>query len=218
MDPNTFAQLNAAYHNGVYGQEETLDIQEWVEALIEEGYDLDQYTDEELYEAYLAVLEEGYKKLPVDRMIAKSKQLSKLPKAPGEPRWGKNDERASFIRKTAGTHNTSKVKKVEQQNRKRGENKDIQQENLDLYDLVSEYLVSEGFCDSYGDADVIMANMSEEWRESILDEAEKVFPLRKVADKTNKLRQRIKDSKSPEEREKLLKRMNKMDDEYWQPN
>jgi hypothetical protein len=54
MDPITFAQLNAAYHKGVYGQGETLDIQEWVEALIEEGYDLDEYTDDELYEAYLA--------------------------------------------------------------------------------------------------------------------------------------------------------------------
>jgi hypothetical protein len=44
-------------------------------------------------------------------------------------------------------------------------------EELDLYDIVSEYLVSEGFCDSYEDADVIMANMSEEWRESILESA-----------------------------------------------
>ena len=52
MDPITFAQLNAAYHKGVYGQEEVLDIQEWVEALIDEGYDLDEYSDDELYEAY----------------------------------------------------------------------------------------------------------------------------------------------------------------------
>jgi hypothetical protein len=43
-------------------------------------------------------------------------------------------------------------------------------EELDLYDIVSEYLVTEGFCDSYEDADVIMANMSEEWRESIMEE------------------------------------------------
>jgi hypothetical protein len=43
-------------------------------------------------------------------------------------------------------------------------------EELDLYDIVSEYLVSEGFCDSYEDAGVIMANMSEEWRDGILDE------------------------------------------------
>lgn len=46
----------------------------------------------------------------------------------------------------------------------------LNREELDLYDIVSEYLVSEGFCESYEDADVIMANMSEDWREDILDE------------------------------------------------
>jgi hypothetical protein len=43
-------------------------------------------------------------------------------------------------------------------------------ENIDIYDIVSEYLVSEGFCDSYEGAAVIMANMSEAWRESIMEE------------------------------------------------
>jgi hypothetical protein len=43
------------------------------------------------------------------------------------------------------------------------------EESSDLYDIVSNYLVSEGFCDSPEAADVIMANMSEEWRESIVD-------------------------------------------------
>ena len=54
MDPNTLAQLNEAYQKGVYTSEESLEVdtelQEWVEALIEEGYDLDEYTDEEIYE------------------------------------------------------------------------------------------------------------------------------------------------------------------------
>jgi hypothetical protein len=64
MDPIVFGQLNEAYHRGVYSPEETLSeeeligIEEWVEALIEEGYDLDEYTDDELYEAYLADLDE----------------------------------------------------------------------------------------------------------------------------------------------------------------
>jgi hypothetical protein len=43
-------------------------------------------------------------------------------------------------------------------------------EELDLYNTVSEYLVSEGFCDSYEDADVIMVNISEQWIDGILDE------------------------------------------------
>jgi hypothetical protein len=245
MDPITFAQLNAAYHKGVYGQEETLDIQEWVEVLIEEGYDLDEYTDDELYEAYLADSKNyaGMSGQRLARVMGKVADLSRTSQRFASDtnvisqarRAGHTDkdvkqasqeyaDRADKIISRIGKHDPEKVKARETQNRKTINVRATPvsgpslAEELDLYDLVSEYLVSEGFCDSYEDADVIMANMSEEWRESILDEAEKVFPLRKVADKTNELRQRIKDSKSSEEREKLLKRMKKMDDEYWQPN
>jgi hypothetical protein len=44
-------------------------------------------------------------------------------------------------------------------------------EDVDLYDLVLEHLLDEGFADTEEAATVIMANMSEEWREEILDEA-----------------------------------------------
>jgi hypothetical protein len=45
------------------------------------------------------------------------------------------------------------------------------QESVDLYDIVLEHLLDEGYADSEEAATVIMANMSEEWREEILDEA-----------------------------------------------
>ena len=41
----------------------------------------------------------------------------------------------------------------------------------DTFDTVLEYLIAEGYADSNESALVIMANMSEEWREEILDEA-----------------------------------------------
>jgi hypothetical protein len=61
MDSKVFWRLNEAYQLGVCNQieeetlteEELLGLQEWVEALIEEGYNLDEYSDDELYEAYL---------------------------------------------------------------------------------------------------------------------------------------------------------------------
>ena len=43
-------------------------------------------------------------------------------------------------------------------------------EDVDLYDVVLEHLLDEGFADTEEAATVIMANMSEEWREEILDE------------------------------------------------
>ena len=63
------------------------------------------------------VLDEGYKELPVDKMIAKSKSLTKRTRKPGAPRWEKEDERASKIRKTAGTHSRAAVRKVEKANK-----------------------------------------------------------------------------------------------------
>ena len=46
-------------------------------------------------------------------------------------------------------------------------------EDVDLYDIVLEHLLDEGFADTEESATVIMANMSEEWREEILDEEDK---------------------------------------------
>ena len=42
---------------------------------------------------------------------------------------------------------------------------------LDMFDLVKGHLLDEGYADTEEAALVIMANMSEDWRESILDEA-----------------------------------------------
>jgi hypothetical protein len=161
MDPNTLAQLNEAYQKGVYTSEESLEVdtelQEWVEALIEEGYDLDEYTDEEIYEAFISPYKgktshnnpQGHS--PATKADLKSKKLQET--EPGSVRQKNQTRRAGHLAKMF----------------KAG--RDTMREEVDLYDLVSEYLVSEGYCDSYEDADVIMANMSEEWREGILDEA-----------------------------------------------
>ena len=59
-------------------------------------------------------------------------------------------------------------------------------ETVDLYDIVLEHLLDEGFADTEESATVIMANMSEEWREEIL-EAYKDFPTHKVTTKAGKL-------------------------------
>ena len=44
-------------------------------------------------------------------------------------------------------------------------------ETVDLYDVVLEHLIEEGYADTEEAATVIMANMSEEWKEEILDGA-----------------------------------------------
>jgi DNA-binding protein Fis len=43
-----------------------------------------------------------------------------------------------------------------------------QQEQTDLYDIILSHLLDEGYADTQEQAEAIMVNMSEEWRDSIL--------------------------------------------------
>ena len=44
-------------------------------------------------------------------------------------------------------------------------------EDLDLYDIILSHLLDEGYADTQEAAEVIMVNMSEEWRDDILEES-----------------------------------------------
>jgi hypothetical protein len=237
MDPQILMQINEIYRNEVYSEPESADINHWVSQLISEGYDLDNYSDEELYEAYLEDLDEGWRPANTGKISAQAFKLEKqkdpnfkvldtavnnlLSKSTRTPtsknivnrnlqlaRLQRNKDRAyGEVRRHGATSDMSAPevqKKVtdlgktisdndikqraintiaNMQTRRTPEEQKkqaasirfhdtfVKKEELDLYDIVSEYLVSEGFCDSYDDADVIMANMSEEWRESILESA-----------------------------------------------
>ena len=43
-----------------------------------------------------------------------------------------------------------------------------QREQVDLYDIILSHLLDEGYADTQEAAEVIMVNMSEDWRESIV--------------------------------------------------
>jgi len=255
MDPINLMLLNEAYRHGVYteetlSEEELVSIEEWVEALIEEGYDLDDYSDEELYEAYLIEANRGEKYLNLSpNEIAKRRQ-------PFLPRSGYKGEeethnRQVWSRKGSGSvkgGDPSLGKTVWQGGRKpdgdldrmrdidhkrsRGRKTKGMNEELDLYDIVSEYLVSEGFCDSHEDADVIMANMSEEWRESIvntlieegfvspykaphahgrsMDNPGRLSPAMKAMDKSDELQRTQPGSERQKMQTRRSKQLNKM--------
>ena len=47
----------------------------------------------------------------------------------------------------------------------------ITKESYDIFDAILEHLIAEGYADTNESALVIMANMSEEWREEIINEA-----------------------------------------------
>ena len=47
----------------------------------------------------------------------------------------------------------------------------VNNEEVDIYDIVLSHLLDEGYADTIESAEAIMVNMSEEWRDEIIDEA-----------------------------------------------
>jgi hypothetical protein len=76
-----------------------------------------------------------------------------------------------YIRRSAGAK--------ERHLKQREGRKRIQQESYDLYDIILSHLIDEGYADTEDAAAVIMVNMSEEWRESILEEFEQLNEISK---------------------------------------
>ena len=56
---------------------------------------------------------------------------------------------------------------------------------FDMFDVVKGYLIGEGYADTEESALAIMANMSEEWRESIVEETKRTEYLQKKFNKEN---------------------------------
>lgn len=104
----------------------------------------------EMYEGYEPMTPERQGK--VDRQVQKAHRDENLA-------VGKGDE--------AGA-NKQMQRRIAMQSRQK-----MRTEDLDLYDLILDYLLDEGFCDDEEAATVIMTHMSEDWREEILDEAVK---------------------------------------------
>lgn len=127
----------------------------WVNSLIEEGYDLSDYTWDDMYEYYVS---EAKKPLPTGRMSNQAR--SAWVKAKRAVETGNEPER----KKQIGRYNAISFPDT-RRNQLKSKN-----EEVDLYDIIFSHLLDEGYADTNEDALAIMANMSEEWKENILDE------------------------------------------------
>ena len=143
---------------------------------------------------------------PGGRSSTETRSARKPDPTPTTPTTSKPKRKSEFIDRSGASDQGN-----------RGSRRRIREERED-FDIITEFLFVEGYADTIESAELIAENISETWVNEILDEAEKVFPLGKVADKMRKVGGEMKSSKSPEEKEKLRKRLNKMGDQYWQPN
>ena len=72
------------------------------------------------------------------------------------------------------------------------EKKQLGRESYDLHDVILSHLINEGYADTVEAAESILVNMSEDWRESIVEESKKK-PMVKVQVDPKKLGYRVAD-------------------------
>ena len=63
--------------------------------------------------------------------------------------------------------------KQKEKQRRKGLAKDAMGEAVDLYDIILSHLIDEGYAETPEAAEAIMVNMSEEWREDIMEISDK---------------------------------------------
>ena len=147
-------------------------VENWVQSLLEEGYDLSDYTWNEMYENYIISEQQGILgniidagaevvKKPIENFA--NKKVGGIPGAlgiPGAVAGQKVDQTAQQLKNKdfGGAFKTVA-----------GGVQSLMQSH-DLYDTILEYLISEGYADTNENALVIMANMSEDWKYSILED------------------------------------------------
>ena len=131
-----------------------------VNALVEEGYDLSNYTWDEMYEVCLDEAVKGASRHDTEMRKAASTERksgikNRLSPAAGKDNADKMQRDVKFFDKL-----TKKNRNVVGL---------VTKEEVDIFDAILEYLVAEGYADTNESALVIMANMSEEWRQSIVE-------------------------------------------------
>ena len=198
------------------------EVEAWVNALVEEGYDLSEYTWDDMCEMYLDEARradrEGYERgtaanptraqtdVPhsdpsqrtslhskfrrrsdemgrARRNSPRNRSGGRTPVSAKEKAFLQAGDRTSPGRGHVRSPNVGDTgrhsgegrydredKKNPKLNPKHSANRENAAESFDLFDTILEYLVAEGYADTNEAALVIMANMSEEWKQSIVEE------------------------------------------------
>ena len=161
MNSKDYRNIREAYLQ-VYNPQELTEeqvweeVETWVNSLLEEGYDLSDYTWDELYESYFD--EAQYTPSP------------QIQQPPAEVRNAPKNKLSPVS--TVGTGLAAAYVGNEIGKKLLKKKPDVKGvfEKLDIFGIVLEYLITEGYADTQEAAERIMVNMSEEWRESIVEE------------------------------------------------
>ena len=157
------------FKKGFVGEE----VEAWVSALVEEGYDLSEYTWDDMCEMYMNLDEgnRGENETGMSNVSKLKRRQKKFAAGIVHP-----DEAGELEGERQKAHRSGRYVPTRGSGVREGYN---------TFDAILEHLVSEGYADTNESALVIMANMSEEWRQSIVEGGTGVFVPSRVDDFNN---------------------------------
>jgi hypothetical protein len=167
-------------------------------------------------------IEEGYRKLNVGKMMRQAARKPvkaaqryedahfgygaprKMNTVAGEPNWlvQRALKQAAKMARVASRHSEVRSRGQEELNRRRGGMK----EDYDLFDLVLEHLIDEGYADSLESAEAIIENMSDEWLETIFEAEGSYGQTPKAHERYSNRARQLKDSKRNRRKADILAR------------
>ena len=168
----------------------------------------------ELYQAYLEVHQpqEEVEQLDEGRYTSLSALSRESQKRKEDKERGRPETQAEIHGRLAmgdfspGASQKERARGGRQRLKDRG--KVPQKGGKDMFEHILEHLVAEGYADTNENALAIMANMSEEWKQSIVEE-EKPYPEEKVNAKIQKVKKKEEiaiHQRNPQEADKQYKR------------
>lgn len=167
-------------------------VENWVNSLLAEGYDLSDYTWEDMYAAYIEEAKkdedekeyEGYgksskftqdtdaKKFRPGVDVPKVKKFGRISKAMPPSISGHATKTISANTRAsggdAGAPRSQKIATTTKLVKTKSGWKKVQAEEFDAYDIILMHLLDEGYASNPDSAEKIMSNMSEQWIKSIL--------------------------------------------------
>jgi hypothetical protein len=156
---------------GVIGRSAGLkeEVELWVNNLLEEGYDLSEYSWDDMFAIYESV-KDPEKLLESSGRTPENEKYWKMLVRKYGPDPYSNPQRRIDLDRELGRKDSTPEESPKEENRK--PRKDLMKTVVvqeDLYDVILSHLIDEGYAESVEEAEVIMVNMSEEWRDGILE-------------------------------------------------
>ena len=133
----------------------------------------------DLMEAYASIYMEQEQLVESAEKYAGGQHPTKYPDKKDRKKPAPTDNKKS---RPLPTPMGGKTDQLPQRTKENAGNVEYYKDDVDLFDIVKGHLMSEGFADTEEAALAIMANMSEEWRQSIIEEVGIVGPPKKPID------------------------------------